>query len=92
MSYIQRVKMSFRVVMTELERPLLSLSSVAKHRNLDCDRYDKCLNKAIRKNWRSFSCAKCPIFKVHLEERKKLIKTENRPLVQGSVFYEEGFV
>lgn len=91
MTYFQRVNMSLRVIITELERPSLSLSAMARHRNLDCIRYDKCLDKVVKKNWRSFSCVKCPIFKIYLEEMKKF-KEEKRSLIQGGVIYEEGFV
>ena len=79
--------------MTELERPLLSLSAVANHRNLDCDRYEKCLNRAVKKKWRSFSCAKCSIFKIHLEDMKRLKEEEGYILrVERNCFYETGFM
>jgi len=91
MNYIlEKAKMSLRVIMTELERPLISLSVVSEHRNLDCARYDQCLDLAVKKNWKGFSCSRCPIFKAYLKERKKLEK-EFRYQLQGG-FYEEGFV
>jgi len=82
--------MSLRIVMTKLDRPF-SLSHMAEHRNLDCKRYDKCLDKAIAKNWKSFSCSKCPRFKAQKEENK-LIESFGYSLGGGGQIYEEGFV
>ena len=94
LSIFEKTKMSFRFVMTELERPLISLLLVDEHRNLDCVRYDKCLDLAIKKNWRSFSCCRCSVFKAHLEERKerKKIKEEMKSSFLGGGYYEEGFI
>jgi len=86
------LKMSLRIIITKLDWPI-HISMVDKHRNLDCNRYEKCLDKAIRKNWRSFSCNRCSIFKAVLKE-KVIIKEEEifECFAGGSSFYEEGFV
>jgi hypothetical protein len=31
-------------------------------RQLFCDRYSHCLTLAVKKRWRSFSCARCPAY------------------------------
>ncbi|HTP30347.1 MAG TPA: hypothetical protein VMK12_32415 [Anaeromyxobacteraceae bacterium] len=36
---------------------------VAKHRNLFCVWYDRCLDEAVDGSWASFTCEKCPLFK-----------------------------
>jgi len=41
------------------------------HRYLYCDFYSKCLNKSIKKNWKTFSCVECGIFKKHKKEISK---------------------
>lgn len=83
--------MALRFVMTELEHTLFSPALASKHRNLDCKRYDKCLDLAIKKNWVSFSCCKCPVFKKHLKEQEKLQKKEEVGIiVRRGVFYEQG--
>jgi hypothetical protein len=41
------------------------------HRKDDCKNYDRCLNDAATKRWRSFSCLECTKFEqdVHLVPR-----------------------
>jgi len=39
------------------------------HRYLDCSLYSKCLNKAVRRKWKTFSCIECGIFKKYKKER-----------------------
>lgn len=65
--------MGLRITVTKLDRTLSILDS-SKHRYLDCSHYDKCLNKAIRKNWESFSCINCARFIAFLEEEKAKAK------------------
>ena len=49
--------------------PLLQLirseAIVAGHRNLYCVHYDGCLDVAVKLDWDSFTCEKCPMFGVH---------------------------
>jgi hypothetical protein len=55
---------------TALPEPLTN-STVDANRRVFCQRYDDCLDEACRRNWRSFSCANCPVREdVPLEERK----------------------
>ncbi|MCX7858213.1 MAG: hypothetical protein N2513_09620 [Deltaproteobacteria bacterium] len=47
----------------------LTLKEVDLHRNLECPSYDNCLEKAVLKNWASFSCEDCEHFvKIRLHE------------------------
>ena len=39
------------------------------HRHTDCDNHRNCLNKAVRKNWKNFSCVSCGIFKKYKREK-----------------------
>jgi hypothetical protein len=66
-----------RVIVTRLNRQLF-FSESDDHRHLDCPRYEKCLNKAIVKNWESFSCVKCPRFKAFLKEKEILAVLERK--------------
>jgi hypothetical protein len=49
--------------------PLLQLirseAIVSGHRNLYCIHYDACLDVAVKLEWDSFTCEKCPLFSVH---------------------------
>jgi len=36
--------------------------TVERHRNVHCDQYDQCLDKALRKRWLSWSCEHCAMF------------------------------
>jgi hypothetical protein len=49
--------------------PLLQLirseAIVSGHRNLYCVHYDACLDVAVKLDWDSFTCEKCPLFDVH---------------------------
>jgi len=49
----------------------LKIYEVDAHRHPDCSFQNKCLGKAARKNWKSFSCIDCPEFKRFLKKRKK---------------------
>ena len=39
--------------------PEKGINDPAIHRKFDCENYDKCLNYAAYKDWKSFSCKKC---------------------------------
>lgn len=39
-------------------------AGVETHRNLNCVRYDTCLDEAVRRGWQSFTCMKCPLYAV----------------------------
>ena len=54
------------------------------HRHPDCDVYNKCLNKAAKKNWRSFSCMECVLFKKYKKIRKQLLIKYNEILQEGN--------
>jgi hypothetical protein len=49
--------------------PLLQLirseAVVSGHRNLYCLHYDACLDVAVKADWDSWTCEKCPLFAVH---------------------------
>lgn len=34
---------------------------VARHRNLGCREYDACLDRAVERGWKNFSCRECPL-------------------------------
>ena len=57
----------------KLERTL-NCYGVLSHRHPDCPFYNKCLNKAVKKRWKSFSCIECSFFKKYLKMRKELNK------------------
>lgn len=57
---------------TELDRTL-SLEQVSVYRHPLCVYEIKCLNKAVKKDWKGFSCEKCFYFKRY----KKKFKLEN---------------
>jgi len=48
----------------------LSFGEIEVTRHLICYRYDDCLNIAARKGWKSFTCRKCPVFRVYRERMK----------------------
>ena len=45
-------------------RSLVSHEDVEKHRSLSCARYDGCLEKVLRRSWRSWTCEHCPLFQL----------------------------
>ncbi len=47
--------------MKKLEETL-DIREIALHRRDDCRFYDRCLNEASTKRWRSFSCLECDKF------------------------------
>jgi hypothetical protein len=55
---------------------LVSFEEIEIVRHITCYRYDDCLNIAAHKKWRSFTCIKCPVFRVH----KKQMKTKQETL------------
>jgi hypothetical protein len=54
---------------TPLASLIRSESTVPGLRNLYCLHYDGCLDLAVRLDWDSWSCEKCPLFHVHDEPR-----------------------
>lgn len=40
---------------------VLPIEAVDAHRDIWCRHYDGCLDVAVRKDWRSWSCASCPL-------------------------------
>jgi hypothetical protein len=55
---------------TPLAQLIRSESTVAGHRNLYCFHYDACLDVAVKDDWDSWSCEKCPLFAEHEEPRE----------------------
>jgi hypothetical protein len=51
---------------TPLATLIRSESTVSGHRNLYCFHYDACLDVAVKLDWDSWSCEKCPLF--HVQE------------------------
>ncbi|WP_426756876.1 hypothetical protein [Myxococcus sp. Y35] len=48
---------------TEFRLPLRAESfSIDEHRNVHCRFYGGCIDVAVKKDWDSFTCAKCPLF------------------------------
>ncbi len=45
-------------------RSLVKDEEVDKHRSVSCSEYDECLDAALRKSWRSWSCARCKLFRI----------------------------
>jgi len=54
---------------TPLATLIRSEATVAGHRNLYCFHYDACLDVAVKLDWDSWSCEKCPLFRVQEEPR-----------------------
>lgn len=50
---------------TPLEHLLRSEDVVSGHRNLSCLHYDACLGIAVKLDWDSWTCEKCPLFSLH---------------------------
>lgn len=59
-----------RPVIVKLDRSI-EFKEVSLHRHINCERYERCLLKAGKKDWEGFSCIKCPIFKEYIRIRKK---------------------
>lgn len=55
---------------TPLAQLIRSETIVSGHRNLYCLHYDACLDVAVRLDWYSWSCEKCPLFGVHDQPRE----------------------
>lgn len=54
---------------TPLAALIRSEATVLGHRNLYCLHYDGCLDVAVKLDWDSWSCEKCPLFRVQEEPR-----------------------
>jgi hypothetical protein len=50
---------------TPLTQLIRSETTVAGHRNLYCLHYDGCLDVAVKLDWDSWTCEKCPLFDEH---------------------------
>jgi hypothetical protein len=48
-----------------LAQLIRSETTVAGLRNLYCVHYDSCLDVAVKLDWDSWSCGKCPLFARH---------------------------
>lgn len=46
----------------ELEHPITSLEYLDSARDLDCPRYERCLDVAAIADWKSLTCRACPAF------------------------------
>jgi len=55
----------------KLNRPI-NMVELDVHRHPDCSDYEKCLDKAVYKRWRGFSCLKCTFFRKYKKIRKRL--------------------
>lgn len=53
---------------TELTTPInpdgSRAQSVDGHRRLFCPHYDPCLDEAVKRGWNSFTCVRCPLYKL----------------------------
>jgi hypothetical protein len=54
-------------------RSLVKHEEVEKHRSLCCDEYDGCLDEALRRSWRSWTCGECTRFRRTRECRAAMI-------------------
>lgn len=43
-------------------RSLVAHEEVEKHRSLSCAEYDGCLERVLRRAWKSWTCGRCPLF------------------------------
>jgi len=64
------MKKKMKTRMTKLYKSI-DVDEVDKLRYLDCKHYEKCLNKAFKRNWISFSCSRCPEFRNFLKTKKE---------------------
>ena len=55
----------------------LDIREINLHRKDDCKFYDKCLNEASAKRWRSFSCLDCRKFEKKVQVTPRLRKASN---------------
>ena len=49
----------------------LTLSQVSIYRHPLCPYEVKCLNKAVKKGWRGFSCERCPFFRKYKKSKQQ---------------------
>ena len=56
--------MTFLPNPSPLSQLIRSETVVSGHRNLYCFHYDACLDVAVKSDWDSWSCEKCPLFRV----------------------------
>lgn len=43
-------------------RFLVKHEEVDRHRSLSCGGYDTCLDRVLRRSWRSWTCERCKLF------------------------------
>ena len=55
----------------------LTESETLLHRKDDCESYDRCLDKAAIKRWRSFSCIECREYKREVTLAPRLRKSSS---------------
>ncbi len=48
---------------------LVKEEDVTKHRSLSCAEYDECLDAALRRCWKSWSCGRCHLFLYASQQR-----------------------
>jgi hypothetical protein len=58
-------------------RQLVAEEEVHAHRSLSCAGYDECLDVALRRCWRSWSCGRCGLFMLAREMRAAEIVEES---------------
>ena len=51
-------------------------------RNINCEKYDKCLDVAAKKDWKTFNCEKCPFF-TDQKQTPKPPKIENKRICES---------
>jgi hypothetical protein len=65
---------------------LVRPDEVPRRRSLACPEYDRCLDTAFRRGWRSWTCERCPIFPLASTFRSIEIGSlglERSPLVEA---------
>jgi hypothetical protein len=58
-------------------RTLIEQEDVDHHRSVSCAEYDGCLDVALRRCWRSWSCGRCSLFALAHEMRAAEIVQES---------------
>ena len=63
-------------------RSLVKHEDVERHRSLSCGEYDGCLDRVLRHAWRSWTCGRCPYFRLTRDWRTAEVAHEAglRPL------------
>ena len=53
------------------------------HRNLYCNQYENCLDRAIELEWKSFSCQRCYRFQYRKSMKEKFFKSIDYIMLQS---------